>query len=132
MMLRRVRKEEVPSDMQTKPDGLDYCLDCWKAWMHGDADKDLGAKTMAGLVSDSDGYGVNVYEAQQIADARIAIATDAMIDSLKTIHSWAVYRMCSIATPWKYPNADFIVVAQEARIELERKLKKNVCTAILF
>jgi len=130
--MRRVRKEEVQRDTREKLDALSYCLDCWKTWMHGDADRDLGAKTMSGLVGDSDGYGVSVYEAQQVADTKIAIATDAMIDSLKPIHAWAVYKMCSIATPWNFPNADFVTVGEQARIELERKLKNNVCTSILF
>jgi len=61
-----------------------------------------------------------------------AAATDAMIDSLKRIHIWAIYKMCSMATPWNYPHADFMVVGEEARAELQRKLRGNVCTSILF
>lgn len=129
---RRVRKEDVHIAVEQKRDGMDVCLDCWKEWMHGDSDRDLGARTMPGLVGDGDGYGQTIYEAQQVADTKIAIATDAMIDSLKTIHAWAIYTMCSISTAWDFPNADFITVAQQAKDELERKLKNNVCTSILF
>lgn len=128
---RRVRKEDVRTDKWIKPDGLDYCLDCWKTWMHGDPDRDLKAKTMA-LMSDSDGYGSDLYRAQEIQDRKFADATGAMIDSLKRMHYWAIYKMCGIATVWNYPNADWLTVAQEARIELQQKLKSNVCTSILF
>lgn len=119
-------------DPWTQPEPLDYCLECWKAWMAGDADKDLGAKTMRGLVGDEDGYGVDLYESQQSRDLRIAAATDAMIESLSRLHFWAIYKSCSIDTAWKFPNADLIETAIEARRQLVEKLKKNVCTGILF
>lgn len=132
---RRVRAAEVTRDESfVKPDGLDYCLDCWKRWMHGDADRDLGAKTMRGLVGDGDGYGSGqtVYDAQQLADSKIAAATDAMIDSLSVLHRWAIYRTCSITSAWRFPNADLTSVGVEARAELEKKLRQNPCTAMQF
>jgi hypothetical protein len=116
----------------TPPAPLDECLACWKSWMHGDADRDLGAKPMGGLAGDTDGYGVDVHEQQQARDTRIAIATDAMIESMSRIHVWAIYMLCSLATPWRFPNADLVVVGTEARELLTRKLKKNVCTSVLF
>lgn len=131
-MMRRVRKAEVKTDTFTRPDGLDYCLACWKDWMHGDADRDLGAKTMRGLEGEGDGHGVDLYEAQQQNDHRVAAATDAMIDSLSRIHVWAIYKSCSIGTAWNFPNANLILVAEEARAALTKKLKINVCTAVLF
>lgn len=129
--LRRVRKAEVAPQSFVKPDGLDTCLACWKDWITGDQDTDLGMKTMRGLA----GEGVNcpdIYEAQQDADQRIGAATDAMINSLSRIHVWAIHRSCSIASVWRFPNADFPTIAAEAREELTAKLKKNVCTATLF
>lgn len=131
-MLRRVRKENVKADTWVKHDPLDTCLDCWKRYMHGDPDRDLGAKTMNGLVGEEDAYGVDPAEKQQARDMRIGAATDAMIDSLKRIHIWAIYELCSIASPWHYPNADILIVGPEAMKELERKLKINVATGILF
>jgi hypothetical protein len=119
-------------DPWTEPEPLDYCLECWKAWMVGDADKDLGAKTMRGLVGDEDGYGVDLYESQQSRDVRIGAATDAMIEGLSRLHFWAIYKSCSIDTAWKFPNADLLETATEARRLLVEKLKKNVCTGILF
>lgn len=119
-------------DPWTPPAPLDLCLGLWKVWMHGDADRDLGAKPMGGLMGDTDGHGIDAHEQQQAADTRIAVATDAMIESMERIHIWAIYRLCSIANPWKYPNADILVVGQEARQVLFEKLKKNVCTAVLF
>ncbi|MES2787638.1 MAG: hypothetical protein V4684_19385 [Pseudomonadota bacterium] len=116
----------------TPPAPLDECLACWKAWMHGDADRDLGAKPMGGLVGDTDGHGVDVHEQQQARDTRIAVATDAMIESMQRIHVWAIYRMCSLDTPWRFPNADLMIIGDEARQALTVKLKKNVCTSVLF
>lgn len=129
--LRRVRKADVVAQPFTKADGLETCLACWKDWITGDQDTDLGVKTMRGLASDSVS-GPDIYEAQQDADQRIGAATDAMINSLSRIHVWAIHRSCSIASVWRFPNADFPTVAAEAREELTVKLKKNVCTATLF
>jgi hypothetical protein len=119
-------------DPWTQPAPLDECLACWKGWMHGDADRDLGAKPMGGLVGDADGHGVDMYEQQQARDTRIAIATDAMIESMQRLHIWAIYKLCSLATPWNFPNADLLSVGEEARQVLVEKLKKNVCTSVLF
>lgn len=132
--LRRVRKAEVPAQSFVKADGLDTCLACWKAWMTGDQDKDLGMKTMRGLSGEEceEACAPDMHEAQQDADQRIGAATDAMINSLSRIHVWAIYRMCSITSVWKFPNADLTVVATEARDELTQKLKRNICTATLF
>lgn len=131
---RRVRASEVKVDAYVKPDGLEYCLDCWKRWMHGDADRDLGAKTMRGLAGDSDAYGagLSVHDAQEQEDNRIGAATDAMIESLTQLHKWAIYRSCSMATAWRFPNADLIAISAEARDELSKKLRQNPCTAIRF
>ncbi len=116
----------------TDPDPLDLCLELWVAWMAHDADRDMGVKTMRGLSGEGDGRGVDMHEAQQATDTRIAQATDAMIDSMARIHIWAIYKLCSQATPWRFPNAVFADVAMEARAELTRRLKNNVCTAVLF
>lgn len=126
----RVRKTETQNDRWAKPDGLAYCLDCWKAWMSGDADRDLGVKTTPGLAGA--GQRPDLYEAQQASDARVAAATDAMIDSLAQVQRWAIYASCSIGTPWRFPNADLVHAAADARAALTAKLKRNICTAALF
>ena len=131
-MLQLVRKSDIQPPKYSNPDGMDYCLECWKSWMMGDSDRDLGVKTMAGLVGDGDGRGRDSSEAQQSADNRVGAATDAMIDGLKQIHVWAIYKSCSMATSWRFPNADFVIIAEQARIELEIKLRKNICTAVFF
>ncbi len=128
----RFRRAEVDPSSFSKPDALDECLACWKSWMHGDGDRDLGAKPMGGLVGNADGHGVDIYEQQQAYDTRIAKATDAMIESLPRLHIWAIYTLCSMATPWRFPNADILIVGEEARAELTLKLKKKVCTSVLF
>lgn len=130
--LRRVRRADVVKQAFVKPDGLEICLACWKDWMTGDQDRDLGVKTMPGM-SGEEGIGeVDLHEAQQEADNRIGAATDAMINSLPRIQISAIYRSCGIATMWQFPNADILTVAAEAKEELSKKLKNNVCTARLF
>jgi hypothetical protein len=113
-------------------DPLDLCLELWKAWMAEGPDRVLALKTMRGLSGDGDGHGVDSHEAQRANDIRIAQATDAMIDSMQRLHIWAIYKLCSQATPWRFPNASLIDVGQAAREELRRLLQKNVCTAVLF
>lgn len=119
-------------DPWTKPDPVDLCLELWKNWMAGDSDRDLGAKTMRGLCGEGDGHGVDLHEAQQANDIRIAQATNAMIDSMSRLHVWAIYRACSLATVWNFPNASLLEVAAQARAELVMKLRRNICTAVLF
>jgi hypothetical protein len=62
----------------------------------------------------------------------LAMATDAMISSLSRLHVWAIYRSCSLANVWNFPNASLADVSIEARIELAAKLRRNICTAVLF
>lgn len=130
--LRRVPKQEAMTDTFVRPDALDVCLDCWKTWMHGDPDRNLSAKTMSGLTGYGDGHGISADEAQQVRDNQIGAATDAMIDSLRHIHRWAIYTSCSMTTTWKFPRADLATVAEEAKKELQNKLKNNCCTSVLF
>jgi hypothetical protein len=130
-VLRRVRAADTQSCAWHRPDGMDVCLDCWKRWI-SDPDKLTPLRTMTGLVGDGDGYSPDLYEQQGQQDMKIGEATNAMIDSLTTFHRWAIYASCSIASPWRFPNADVILVAVDARDELTKKLKKNACTGALF
>jgi len=126
--LRRVRAADVRVGAHVEPDALDVCLACWRSWMCGDSDKDLGVKTMRA----NSAAGMSSEEMQQANDSRIGAATDAMIDGLTRIHSWAIYRSCSMATPWGFPNADLAMVMVDAREALTQKLKNNSCTSVLF
>lgn len=119
-------------DPWTAPDPVDLCLEIWKSWMAGDSDRDLGAKTMRGLSGEGDGHGVDMHEAQQASDLKVAQATDAMISSLSRVHVWAIYRACGLTTVWNFPNSSLMDVAADARTALSIKLKKNICTALLF
>ena len=119
-------------DPWTKLDPVDLCLELWRDWMAGDSDRDLGAKTMRGLAGEGDAHGVDPHEAQQASDIRIAQATNAMIDSMPRLHVWAIYRACSLTTAWRFPDASLMEVVTEARVELATKLRKNICTAVLF
>ena len=119
-------------DPWTKPDPVDLCLELWKNWMPGDSARDLGAKTMGGLCGEGDAHGVDLHEAQQANDIRIAQATNAAIDSMTRLHVWAIYRTCSSASVWRVPSASMIDVAAEASAELAVKLRSNICTALLF
>lgn len=117
--------------------GLEICLGHWRTWMRQD-DRDLGAKSQAGLCSGADqeeheGFDTDMSkEAAEAAAARaereIALATDAMINSLDRHHKAAIYRMSNIASVWRFPHLDFSAVLPEAQTELEKKLRKNVAT----
>lgn len=131
-MLRRVKKQEDRDDSWVRPEPLDYCLEVWKGWMASTGQRNLGARIMGGLVGETDGHGYDLHEAQHSHDMQLAAATDAMIDSLDRIHVWAIYASCSIATAWRFPNADLVTTATDARAELIIKLKKNECTRNLF
>ncbi|MGV7210487.1 hypothetical protein ACLB1G_21850 [Oxalobacteraceae bacterium A2-2] len=131
-MLRRVKKEEVQTETWAQPDPLDYCLDAWKTWMYAGGRRNLDVKIMGGLVGDGDGHGGDLHEAQHSHDMRLGAATDAMIESLSRLHAWAIYRSCGIATAWRFPNADLMTTAAEAKVELVQKLRKNSCTGSLF
>lgn len=141
--MRRVTKQEVQCDPFIKPDGLEYCLSCWKVWMQTD-DRNLSASRMKfeggddkdGKEDDSErekvAYESDPYEEQRKADGKIGLATDAMIESMPRLHVWAIYRMCSISTQWNFPNAAFQDVAEAASNNLRNKLCCHSATAILF
>lgn len=133
MQLRRVRKEDSPPAVKQDIDPLDICLSCWKMVMSGDSDKDLGAKSMRLLSGDGDGYGnSDPWDSQEKRDREIGDATDAMIDSLKPLHRWAIYKLQGVSTVWMYPNADLLQVGPAALDELRAKLRVNICTRALF
>jgi hypothetical protein len=127
---RRVRRSEVSSPAFLKPDGLDYCLDCWKSWM-GRNDTDLGIKAQSTLKADGDGFG-SEDTSQMRRDNEISEATDAMVHSLKTSHQWAIRRKCGIANAWRFPQLDYMTEALDACDELEKKLRNNVATRLLW
>lgn len=135
----RVRKEDVQVDRWVKPDGLSYCLDCWKDWMLSD-DRDLSAARMKlhspAEERDEDGnpigYESDPYGDQRKADMRIGEATGAMIEDMKPAWRWAIYMKCSIATQWKFPSLNFMDVIQAAEEALTEKLRRNIATATLF
>lgn len=128
--VQRVRKEEVRRDTWVKPDPLQVCLECWSIWM-GASDRDLGIQRMNSLAGDGDGYGnADTYQARR--DNEIAEATEAMINSMRHHHRWAIYRRCGISTVWNFPRLDLATAMQEAETELTEKLKKNVATRTLF
>ena len=135
-MLRRVKKEDFKADSWVKPDGLATCLDCWKDWMLSD-DRDLSASRMqfrGGAEDDAEkvAYESNPNDEQRKADYVIGAATGAVIDDLKAVHRWAIYKKCSITTVWRFPNMDLIAAVSAAEEVLTEKLKKNIATENLF
>jgi hypothetical protein len=119
--------------------GFQFCLNHWRDWMQYH-DRDLGARGQQGIASgpdegDRDGYDDSA-AAGEAAAARasreIAMATDAMIDSLERHHKAAIYRSCSIASVWRFPNLPFEFVLVEAQAELSEKLARNVATRAFF
>lgn len=123
---------------------LQICLTHWRDWMH-QSDRDLGAKGQAGLAGgiDEEGKDRAGYDdsaaASEAAAARasreIAMATDAMIDSLLPHFKEAIYRSCSIIAKhavWRFKNANFMDALPEAQEALTEKLSKNVATRAFF
>lgn len=130
--IRRARKE-VQQEAFIKPDGLDLCLTCWKEWM-GRNDTDLGIKSQSTLRGDLHDSDVSADSSQLRRDNEIGEATDAMVRSLKASHQWAMRRKCGLVRQnvWNFPQLDYIVEAQEACVELEKKLRLNVATRLLW
>jgi hypothetical protein len=125
-----------------EPAPLQICLGHWRDWMH-QCDRDLGAKGQSGIVNGSDehdGYDDNSAAgdaAAARASREIAMATDAMIDSLPRHYKAAIYRSCNITSEWRpsvwrFPNMDFAAVLPEAEQELAEKLSKNIATRAFF
>lgn len=127
--MRRVKKEEVKFESWIPQDGLTYCLDCWRSYMSRN-DADLGASRMklTGAAADQP----DVHERQYLADLKIGAATDAMIDSLKPVHRWAIYRVCRVTTQWNFPSANFPDTLRAAEDSLREKLQKNIETRTYF
>lgn len=119
---------------------LQICMNHWRDWMH-QSDRDLGAKGQTGIVNGSDehaGYD-DSSAAGDAAAARaareMAMATDAMIDSLLPHYKEAIYRSCGIIAKhavWRFKNASFMDVLPDAHEALTEKLSKNVATRAFF
>lgn len=122
----------IPVADRIEQTGTDECLACWKDWM-GRNDTDLGVKSQSTLKADSDGYG-STDTSQMRRDNEIAEATDAMIRSLQRSHQWAIRIQMGVAgmKVWTFPNLDYIIEAQCARNALEKLLKNNIATRLLF
>lgn len=123
-------------DPWTEPAPLDICLAHWTDWMKQD-DRDLGAKSQAGILSEMsagngayDGEGDSAASGAAAARAsrEIALATDAMINSLPRDYKAAIWRRCNIASVWRFPTMDFSEVLPLAEKCLDEKLSKNVAT----
>jgi hypothetical protein len=135
----RVARDEVRRDDPFAPqDGLNYCLECWRHWMHTD-DRDLSVGTMR---IDYIQEGPRRASPAEIEEARLADerrrdmkigeATGAMIDSLKPIHQWAIYKSVGLSRVYRFDSADYFDHLLLAKLELIEKLKKNVATRFQF
>ena len=122
-----------------EPTPLQICPGHWRNWM-GQSERDLGAKGQVGIKNGSDdeehkGYD-NGAAAAEAAAARasreIAMATDAMIESLPRHFKAAIYMSCSISTVWSFPKMNFEATLPEAQAELTAKLAKNMATRAFF
>jgi hypothetical protein len=127
--LRRVRREEVAKPVINKPDPYSLLMACWVDYMRAD-DRDLGAGGMK-LATDA-GPDYNVHDSQRAADLKIGEAVNAMVDSLSTLHRWAICTSRSISKGWRFPNANYSATLLDARAELEEKLKKHIATRMYF
>lgn len=135
-----VRAMEIPPlrvDPWTEPDPLDICLECWKVWMTRH-DGDLGTQRQNLRSNDEDDrYPEKDSEsvaaaAEQRRENEIAEATDAAISDLRACDRWAIYKLCGVSTAWKFPMLDFMETAQDAKRQVEKKLRENIATRALF
>jgi hypothetical protein len=119
-----------------EPGPLDICLGHWTSWMQQD-DRDLGAKSQAGIHGGAeegeqhDGFDVAAAAADAAANRvsrEIAMATDAMINSLPRDFKAAIWRRCNMTSVWSFPNMDFTAILPQAEEALSEKLSKNVAT----
>ena len=134
--MRRVMKSEVAIDKFTQPDGLEYCIACWKDFMLND-DRDLSASrvTLHGDVSLAESivaYESDPHGDQRKADMRIGEATASIVEDLPLRLGWAIKKMAGIATVWKFPSLNYMENLISAKVQLELKLRKNIVTAIKF
>lgn len=141
MAFTRVRKADAQAQSKAQaahwiqPDGLDICLACWQDYMRCD-DRDLGISRvhLQGSVEE-DAHATcesDPYAEQRKADLKIGEATDAMIDSLPRLYIWAIYKAYGIGQAWNFPHADLMVTLEEAKRELEGKLRWNALTRAKF
>lgn len=122
-----------------EPTPLQICIGHWRDWIKQD-DRDLGAKGQIGIKNGSDdeehkGYddGAAAAEAAAARASReIAMATDAMIESLPRHFKAAIYMSCSITTVWSFPRMSFYDALPQAQAELIAKLSKNMATRAFF
>lgn len=134
--LRRVRKEDCPV-RERRTDVLERALDLWTDWMNR-SDRDLGTQMLklpyGGSREDAD-YGSDTStgdSAQQREDNKIAEAMHAMIYSLPRGQKWSIFRKQGISTTWNFPEIDFVSTAVAACAELERKMRINTATRMLW
>ena len=133
--LRRVRKEDCPV-RERRTDVLERALDTWTEWMSRN-DRDLGTQMLklpGGSKDDAD-YGSDTNagdSAQQREDNKIAEAMHAMIYSLPRGQKWAIFRKQGISTVWGFPDIDYVSTAIAACVELERKMRINIATRMLW
>lgn len=126
---RRVRKAEVVESSVRPVDPYAVLLACWVDFMRVD-DRDLGSRGMR-LMGDSEDDRT-VHDHQRLADIKTGESVNAMVDSLSTFHRWAIYRSQGISSAWRFPNASYAEVLEEARAELEKKLRSHVATRLHF
>jgi hypothetical protein len=126
---RRVRKSEVQASTIRAVDPYAVLMACWVDFMNVD-DRDLGSRGMRLKGDCEDDRTVNDH--QRLADIKTGESVNAMVDSLTTIHRWAIYKSQGIASAWRFQNADYETVLLEARDDLEKKLRTHIATRLYF
>lgn len=148
-LLKNPAMRRAPKDLGAgawaRPDPVDFCLSLWKIWIHV-PDRERGTQTMEFAdrrppKRDKDGNLVDAvqggYEGdsdsdQARQDMAVGEAVNTMVSSLSTVNRWAIYRATGIATVWRFPEADYMDVAIEAREQLKIKMRSHLATATYF
>lgn len=121
-------KRVIPvNEIQVTP--LDRCLAEWTRY-HGRSDKQGGYR-YKDSICESEG-AADFEQLTDRVDNDIAMAVDAMVDSLPQHHRWAICIKAGLATAWKFAQLQYDKTLAEAEAELIIKLKRNSATSNFF
>lgn len=121
-------RREIPVN-ETKFTPLDRCLSEWSRYQRRDDAR--GGYRCRDSILESDG-AADFEQLVDRVDNDVAMAVDAMVNSLTTHHAWAIKLKCGIATVWRFAQLEYDKTRVAAEDELTKKLKRNSVTANFF
>ena len=108
---------------------LDKCLAEWSRYQHRNDER--GGYRYKDAILESD-CAADFEQLVDRVDNDVAMAVDAMVNSLNTHHAWAIRIRCGIATAWQFAQFQYDKTLVIAEDELIKKLKRNSATSNFF